>query len=339
MSTIPFHLVTGFLGSGKTTLVNALMTAGFGAGTVVIVNEFGEIGLDQDFIQAAAEEVLVLKNGCMCCLVREDLVATLLKIGAMGSSARVERVVIETSGIADPLPILQTLRSDFSLRVRYHPGAVLCTVDARTPPFGLYATPESRAQVSAADALVLTKTDLVPADKAEDLQILLMAANPDCTILPADSSAIAAFLLASETSARSRFPIDLARRSISASHSSDVRSAIVRDAEPRSWPVFATWLSNLLYVHGDRILRTKAILFDRSRDAWIGVHGVRRFLHPPVHLDFDSPPEGTDCIVFIVQGIDPARIVESYRRHVAHQNPRNAEPAALATMVSERTFQ
>lgn len=317
MSTIPIHVVTGFLGSGKTTLVNALMSAGFGVGTMVIVNEFGEVGLDQDFIQAAAEEVLVLKNGCMCCVVREDLVATLCKVASLGSSAPVQRVIIETSGIADPLPILQTLRSDFSVRVRYHPGAVLCTVDARTPPFDIYATPESHSQISAADALVLTKTDLVAADEAERLRVVLAAVNPDGTILAPACAGIAEFLLLWETSARPRFPLDLARRAVAAVHSHGVASVVIHDAEPRSWPVFAAWLSNILYVHGDRILRTKAILLDRTRDAWIGVHGVRRFLHPPVHLDFDNAPEGANRIVFIVHGLDTARIVQSYRRNVS----------------------
>jgi G3E family GTPase len=314
MSTIPIHVVTGFLGSGKTTLINALMTAGFCAGTVVIVNEFGEVGLDQDFIQTAADEILVLKNGCMCCVVREDLVATLRMIAASGKA---ERVVIETSGIADPLPILQTLRSDFAVRVRYHPGAVVCTVDARTPPFGAHAMAESQAQLSAADALVLTKTGLVDAEKADELRVLLAATNPDSVLLPASGMAIAEFLLGYEASAKPRFPADLGRRVASAVHTDGLASVAIRDAEPRSWPVFAAWLSNLLHLHGDRVLRTKAILFDRTRDTWIGVHGVRRFLHPPVHLAFETAPDGADCIVFIVAGMDTARLEQSYRRHVA----------------------
>jgi G3E family GTPase len=131
-SIIPVHVLTGFLGSGKTTLLNRALDAGFGPDTAVIVNEFGDIGLDQLFLQTRSEETIVLKSGCVCCTVRTDLVSTLLSLAGRrgGLPHPFRRIIVETSGISDPLPILQTLRSDFNLLTRFRVGAVVCTVDA-----------------------------------------------------------------------------------------------------------------------------------------------------------------------------------------------------------------
>jgi len=133
-STIPVHILTGFLGSGKTTLLNHALTSssGFGADTAIVVNEFGDVALDQMFIQERSEETLVLKSGCICCSIRTDLVSTLTQLAAMSDARErpLKRVVIETSGISDPAPILTTLGSDFRLLTRFHLGAIVCAVDA-----------------------------------------------------------------------------------------------------------------------------------------------------------------------------------------------------------------
>ena len=124
---IPVHVLTGFLGSGKTTLLNRALQAGFGAETAVIVNELGDVGLDQLFVQARSQETIVLKSGCVCCTIRTDLVSTLLELVAMRDAGEpFQRILIETSGISDPLPILQTLRSDFNLLTRFRAGSIIC---------------------------------------------------------------------------------------------------------------------------------------------------------------------------------------------------------------------
>ena len=173
-TTIPVHVLTGFLGSGKTTLLNRALQAGFGPETAVVVNEFGDVGLDQLFVQARSEETVVLKSGCVCCTIRADLASTLLQLlSARGPSAPpFRRILIETSGISDPLPILQTLRSEFNLLTRFRVGSVVCTVDAFDAASAL-SRPEGLAQVTAADALVITKADI--ADGA------LVAAARDAT--------------------------------------------------------------------------------------------------------------------------------------------------------------
>lgn len=313
---IPVHVLTGFLGSGKTTLLNAALAAGFGAETAVVVNEFGDVGLDQLFVQGRSEETVVLKSGCVCCTLRSDLPSTLMGLLAAGAGpAPFRRIVIETSGISEPLPILQTLRADFTLRARFRAGAVLCTVGATDDP-ATWARAEACAQITAADALVLTKRDLAGPAAADATRDALARFNPLADIFDAGGPEFAAWLgrheaTAGDPSGAARVPVlPYARRGVA----HDVASIAIRDVAPPSWPQFAVWLTRLIHVHGDRILRTKGVLFDAERGTWIGIHGVKRFFHPPVHLELAAPPADGTSLVFITAGLDPAAIGASYRR-------------------------
>jgi G3E family GTPase len=323
---IPVHVLTGFLGSGKTTLLNHALLAGFGADTAVIVNEFGDVGLDQLFVQTRSQETIVLKSGCVCCTIRSDLVTTLLQlIAARGAAPPLRRILIETSGISDPLPILQTLRSDFNLLTRFRVGSVVCTVGAAD------GTPweqrsEGLAQVTAADAIVITKLDLVDAETAHAVQSAVAGLNPLAQIVPA--AQLVGWIEQEEThgdNPRRALQMPLVRRTLRL-QPHGIRSTVIRAAAPVSWPQFAVWLTRLVFVHGDRILRTKGVLFDRERQLWIGVHGVRRFFHPPVHLALPEPPACGACLVFITERLDPALIESSYRRLVG-DNSTPSEPS------------
>ncbi|MDB5954089.1 GTP-binding protein [Ramlibacter sp.] len=316
---IPVHVLTGFLGSGKTTLLNHALLAGFGADTAVIVNEFGAVGLDQLFVQARSQETIVLKSGCVCCTVRSDLVTTLMQlVAARGAAPPLRRILIETSGISDPLPILQTLRSDFNLRTRFRVGSVVCTVGAADgTPWEQRA--EGLAQVTAADAIVITKRDLVDDGTTRAVQSAVAGLNPLAHIVPAPR--LVGWLEQEETRGEGSqrvLQLPLLRRTLRA-RPHGIRTVVIRAAAPVSWPQFAIWLTRLVFVHGDRILRTKGVLFDQERQLWIGVHGVRRFFHPPVHLALDAPPDCGACLVFITVRLDPALIESSYRRLV-HDN-------------------
>ena len=191
---IPVHVLTGFLGSGKTTLLNQALQAGFGAETAVIVNEFGDVGLDQLFVQTRSQETIVLKSGCVCCTIRTDLVSTLLQLVAVrGAGQPFRRILIETSGISDPVPILQTLRSDFNLVTRFKAGSVVCTAGAADgTPWEERA--EGLAQITAADAIVITKRDLVDDETALAVQAAIVALNPLAEILPADGAQVVGWL-------------------------------------------------------------------------------------------------------------------------------------------------
>lgn len=319
MSTIPVHIVTGFLGSGKTTLLNAMMMNGFAGRTAVVVNEFGDVGLDQSFIQTSSEEVLVLKNGCICCVVREDLSTTLKGLASLNDRmGPLERVVIETSGISDPEPILQTIGSDYALRVRFHIGAVLCTIDAMQPALGDEAAPEGMAQMSAADILAITKTDLVEGPARVALASALAHIFPGAELIDASGVLAASALVQHEASPGHKFGRDMsAAHAGPAPRPHGIASIVIREAAPASWPAFVIWLTSLLHLHGDAILRCKGMLYDPTRALWMGVHGVRRYLHAPVHLSGMPEPACGSCLVFITRGLDPSRIAASYRRHVA----------------------
>ena len=325
-STIAVHILTGFLGSGKTTLLNRVLSSasGFSAETAIIVNEFGDIALDQMFIQERSEETIVLKSGCICCSIRTDLVSTLMQLAAIseGRPSPLRRVIIETSGISDPVPILITLRSDFNLLARFHIGSTVCVIDATAAIDG---RAESMAQLAAADACVITKLDLTERSIG-NVGAGVHALNPTAAILRAD--ALTSWFEAKDAPGRdiadNLAGLEPRVSALSSGHA--IRSIVLRVENPQSWPMFAIWLSALVFQHGDRILRMKGILYDADRDAWIAVHGVRRFLHPPEHLRFIRPPAGGACLVFITENLDPELIAHSYRRWVVLEGEPDAPP-------------
>ena len=191
---IPVIVLTGFLGSGKTTLLGRLLRHPQFARTAVIINEFGEIGLDHDLVETSEESFVTLQTGCLCCAVRGDLVLTLediLRRRDAGEVTPFERVVIETSGLADPAPILHALMTDSGLAQRLAIAGVVATVDAVNGLATLARQPESLKQVAVADRLLLTKTDLVGSGEAEALAGRLSALNPGATVLTASFGDVA----------------------------------------------------------------------------------------------------------------------------------------------------
>lgn len=183
--TIPVTLVTGFLGSGKTTLVAHLLAQPGMAGTLVIVNEFGEVGIDHDLLEASSDDTILLANGCLCCTIRGNLVDTLLDVLAQRDAGRLrdfDRVVVETSGVADPAPLLGFLLAQPAITDRYALAGVVATVDAVAGPDTLARQREAASQVAVADLLLLTKSDLVPPGRAAAIEAFLLAVNPAATI-------------------------------------------------------------------------------------------------------------------------------------------------------------
>ncbi len=324
---IPVHVLTGALGSGKTTLLNKTLQAGLVPDTAVIVNEFGAVSLDQLFVQARSEDTVVLQGGCVCCTIRTDLVSTLMQLLALRPISRpFRRILIETSGISDPLPILQTLRSEPSLTAHFRIGSLIRSVGAIDGVPGGDRT-ETVRQITAADAIVITKRDLTDDDSAVVVERAVTALNPLAQMLPRSGAEVRQWLEQWEQRNGDAGGL-LHRLDLPAGTTYDahrVHSTVIRGTAPASWPRLAVWLSRLIFVHGDRILRTKGVLFDAGRGTWIAVHGVRRFLHPPVHLDLAQPPPCGACLVFITEDLDPTSIERSYERLVAQEE--SARPA------------
>lgn len=327
----PLHVLTGFLGSGKTTLLRAWLADPALADTAVIINEMGEIALDHLLVAEVGEGAVVLRNGCVCCSVRTDLQQALRDLQARraeGSIPTFSRVVLETTGLADPMPVVATLIADPSLRHQFRLGRVVACVDAVNGLAQLAAQPEPVKQVAIADRLVVTKADLI-VDRAgrERLAALrrrLERLNPTAPIFDAQDGPqvdailggglddehgredeVARWLAAEAQVARHAGP--------HAAHTDDVRTLCLRVPGALDWTAFGIWLTMLLNRHGDRVLRVKALLNVAGSAAPVVIHGVQQIVHPPVHLERWPDADRDSRLVFILRGLDPALLERSLR--------------------------
>jgi G3E family GTPase len=328
---IPVTLLTGFLGSGKTTVLNHVLKEPAMAGTAVIVNEFGEIGLDHLLVESATDDVVLMASGCLCCTVRSDIVDTLLDLFTRRASGKIpdfSRVVIETTGLADPAPILHTLISDPLVAARYMLDGVVATVDAVNGGGTLDRQPEAVKQAAVADRLLLTKTDLAEREQAAALTARLTALNPSAPVLPVAGGAVdpaRLFNLGFWDPATKSVDVQrwLRDEAFEAGHAHEhgheldpnrhddrIRAfSIVRD-KPISWSALATWLDALATMRGDDLLRMKAIvaLSDRP-DQPVVIHGVQHLFHPPVLLPQWPDEDRRTRMVFITRDM-PKEAIE-----------------------------
>jgi G3E family GTPase len=324
-SHTPVNVLTGFLGSGKTTLLQRLLRSPRMAHTAVLINEFGEIGLDHLLVQKVDEAVVLLESGCICCSIRDDLKSALR--GLLGRRERGEipwfdRVVIETTGLADPGPILYTLLSEPVIRHHFQLGNVITTVDVVNAALHLSRNPEGVKQVAAADRLVLTKSDLAAPGQADAVRDELARLNPSAGLWDAAQEPIDAdYLLDATPSARNKLEEDRSRErsaigKLAATerlrhHTDSVSSFSLILDRPADWTAFGIWLSLLLNRHGDDVLRVKGILCVEGSDTPVWINGVQHIVHPPQHLERWPSDDHRSRIVFITRGIDQGRMRRS----------------------------
>lgn len=328
---LPLFVVTGFLGSGKTTLVQRFLRMPGGRGTGVVVNEFGETGLDHKLMVHAAENVELIGNGCMCCARREDVGRALYDLVRMSRDAgqpRFARAIIETSGLADPAPIVGTIARDPWLRQHVELVSVIAVVDAVAGLRNLQDFEEARRQVAISDALVVTKTDMRAADDVRDIVGAARRIAPDLQAHDAqdpDFSLVGLFDRSERQSVARQGTGPFAAAEVP-DHDVAVGSFTLSLPARIDWPAFTLWLSALLHRHGDRILRVKGLVRTSAGANPIVIHGVQHAMHPPVHLTGrdDGQPS---FLVFITRGLDRTAIDGSLMRFLrmtnAHHEPAN----------------
>lgn len=313
----PITIITGCLGSGKTTLLRQLLKEPqLQHNTAVIVNEFGKVGLDHHLLKKADEKTTLLKGGCICCNNREDLENELKSFLSMdhNKEAAINRIVIETTGMADPAPILFTILTNPLLQHHYYIDSVVVTVDTKNGMLHMKNNPELIKQVIVADKIVLTKTDISTTAEKEMLIQQLKRINPSCEILEAVQGNIdfddlkGDYRQLSRTVVQKEIP-DLESKN---HYSSTIQSISFTFHNPLDWTAFGLWLSALLHANGEDILRVKGLL-DVGEEGPIVLNGVQHIIHPPEHLDAWPEEEHHSHLVFILRTIQPAEIERSLK--------------------------
>lgn len=329
MSKIPVIILSGFLGSGKTSLLTKALKHHELRNSAVIVNEYGKIGLDHHLLSKVEERTLLIGGGCICCSTREDLVAVfmaLLNDMQAGVKPRVDRVIVETTGLADPSPIWFTILRHPVLQHHFDVDRILVTIDAVNGMLHLDHHQESVKQAAVADQIIITKTDIASGEQVQKLLERIPLLNPAASIVTTEADDLEG----------ARFFIDdlqLVKTSRTASdpvaadhvHTSDTRSIAIRFEQPLDWHAFGLWLSMLLHARGIDILRVKGLL-DLGGQGPVSLNGVQHIIHPPEHLE--SWPEGgrQSTIVFIMKKVEPQQILDSL---LAFQHVLGAVPYAL----------
>lgn len=346
-------VLTGFLGSGKTTLLRRLLQHPDMEQTAVIVNEFGEIGLDHKLIESAKEDMVLMSSGCLCCTIRGDLVETIGDLYRRRVRREVpafERLVIETTGLADPAPILHTLMSDPLIVERFRLDSVVTTVDGLAGDDSLDRHEESRRQAAVADRLLITKTDLAGAAEISALKARLRALNPAAKqfevvqgeIAPAalfnaglydpetKTADVRGWLQAEAYAAAEQHAHgnhdhsdhdhgghghDVNR------HGDGIRAFCLSYDQPLEWDRFCSWIDMLISLFGRDILRIKGLLNVADQEQPLVIHGVQHVFHPPVSLEAWPDADRRSQLVFIVKDLDPKVFEETLKAFNAPADP------------------
>jgi G3E family GTPase len=334
---IPVTVLTGYLGAGKTTLLNRILTENHGKKYAVIVNEFGEIGIDNDLIVESDEEIYEMNNGCICCTVRGDLIRVVE--GLMRRPGRFDAIIVETTGLADPVPVAQTFFMDDDVRAKTQLDAVVALVDAKHLPLRLKDSREAEDQLAFADVVLLNKTDLVSPEEANKIEQIIRVINPSARIYRTERSNVDL----TKVLDLGAFDLDRALENDpqflehghedhvcgpdcdhnhdhdhhhhdhapSAIHDVTVQSISLRAGEMNPKKFFP-WIEKITQVQGPNILRLKGIIaFDQDDERYV-VQGVHMIIEGNHQRAWKDGEKRESKLVFIGRDLDRKKIEESF---------------------------
>ncbi len=302
MAKIPVVILTGFLGAGKTTLLNRILTAPHGHRIAVVINEFGEVGIDHHLIVASDEEIFQMNNGCICCTVQGDLLRVLLQL--LERRDTFDYLVVETSGLADPTVIVQTLLLDERIRLDFELQAVVTVVDGMHIDGQLAAQHEAREQVACADAILLNKTDLITPEEADDLAVRLEELNPTARVTPTRNADVDI----GELLEMRAFDLEAKRRAVANSHHHEHQPSVqtVSFVQPGDLDKtrLSHWFRGVLAEKGADILRMKGILNMHGDSHQFVFHGVHSMFEGRLGREWEEDEERLNRLVFIGRDLD-----------------------------------
>ncbi|MDR3464350.1 MAG: GTP-binding protein [Xanthobacteraceae bacterium] len=337
---IPVTVLTGYLGAGKTTLLNRILSENHGKKYAVIVNEFGEIGIDNDLVIGADEEVFEMNNGCVCCTVRGDLVR--IMEGLMKRRGKFDAIILETTGLADPAPVAQTFFVDEDVQTKARLDAVVTVADAKWLSERLKDAPEAKNQIAFADVIVLNKTDLVSASELAEVEARIRAINPYAKLHRTERCQVAL----ADVLERNAFDLDRILdiepdfleagddhdhdhdhdhghhhhdhgHGLKHYHDEDMQSLSLRTDQPVDADKFMTWLQDLVARDGARILRSKGILAFKDDDERYVFQGVHMMLEGDHQRKWNDGEARESRVVFIGRDLPEQAIRDGFAKCVA----------------------
>ena len=352
-SRLPISVITGFLGSGKTTLLNRLLQDPQLHHTAVVINEFGAVGIDHLLVRSAKEDVIVMDNGCLCCTIKGDLVLTLQELFVKRTKMEVpefDRVIIETTGLADPGPLIHTLMDSPILTTYFRLDNVITTVDGVYGLTELNEHYETVKQIAVAEYLIVTKTDLVKQVEIEQLKQRLQVINPAATLLTPETLNIAQLFshalyhaqnkslniqkwLRAEAYVTFQPPhqsASLLEENTPLRHDQYIQSFCIEREQPLHWKTINQWFQQLTALRGKDLLRIKGILYTVETDLPVIVQGVQHMFQPPTTLPAwpENLPRRSQ-IVFITRNIKKTVIEQMLEILINSHSPVEACAAAL----------
>jgi G3E family GTPase len=310
---IPVTVLTGYLGAGKTTLLNRILSEPHGKKYAVIVNEFGEIGIDNDLVVGADEEVFEMNNGCICCTVRGDLIRIL--DGLMKRKGKFDAIIVETTGLADPAPVAQTFFMDQDVSDTARLDAVVTVADAKWLSDRLKDAPEAKNQIAFADVIILNKTDLVSPAELDAVEARIRAINPYARVHRTRNCAVPI----EEVLGRNAFDLerivelepDFLEEGHHHHHDEDMQSVSIRthEVDPEK---FMPWISELTQREGPNILRCKGIVAFPNEPRRFVFQGVHMILDGDLQQDWKPDEKRESRVVFIGRDLDERAIREGF---------------------------